>query len=775
MGQAVTPPFSGSSSRLLPLVLLLGYALIPVVTPSLHALDSNGPKFLVLSLFNLLGLGYLLFRPGDSSAARFFIHPAGIAWTLFMSAVCLSFTQALNLPEAILNFSKYFTVFCAAFIIAMLLTGDRRYLRTLSVVFAGILIADSLVVFYETVLYIRHVLPSIIEIKSVYSNKNILASAIFVKIPFALWLFTVEKGWMKKLGFAALAAGVLATLFLSSRAFYLGLAFLAVAYPAYLFIWSRRQPGAKLWQPVLLFLGMVVAAGLLFSFVQYFFYPAQKVEDVYNASVASRFSSMSSKESSASQRLENWQRSFALLKSSPVLGVGTGNWKIRVMQYENPEKPDFTLSLKNHNDFIEIAAETGLIGGLLFVSLFVIVFILFLRALLHTGSKGPGAADLFIPGFGMLCYSFDAFFNFPSDRPEIQVLFAIFIGAAIADSLRDQAAGAGKGCNIAVLSGWILLLLPVAWVLLLNFNSLRIQNDVHQESLQEAPTSKTGELVEAYPFIPTVSTLCEPIAVHKAQYRIMAGKYQSAIDILKDDRSSPYDGRREIFLTLAWFKAGNTDSALRYAYQAYALKPRYFNSLDYICQVLELRGEKEQPIKMLQEFVGLEKKSAGAWLRLATLQWSAGKYQQSLCTLDSAVAHLPDDTLVKQKREKLKTDLLIVPVMDSYTRAMEFLGAGNYKEAMTWLNKILERERGIAIVYAGRAYCNYNGRAYQACIDDIGHSISLGHATPDLFNLRGLCRQALGDLAGACSDFGQAAQMGDKDAVSNQARFCGAR
>ena len=42
---------------------------------------------------------------------------------------------------------------------------------------------------------------------------------------------------------------------------------------------------------------------------------------------------------------------------------------------------------------------------------------------------------LFLSVFGLLAYSFDAFFNFPQDRPEIQSLFAIYLGLFVSVTL----------------------------------------------------------------------------------------------------------------------------------------------------------------------------------------------------------------------------------------------------------------------------------------------------------------------------------------------------
>jgi hypothetical protein len=90
----------------------------------------------------------------------------------------------------------------------------------------------------------------------------------------------------------------------------------------------------------------------------------------------------------------------------------------------------------------------------------------------------------------------------------------------------------------------------------------------------------------------------------------------------------------------------------------------------------------------------------------------------------------------------------------------------------TFLDEYISKETGVAIVYAGRAYCYYYGGQFNKCISVINRSITLGNNTPDLINLRGLCYHTLKNDNSACTDFQDAAAKGDKDAVNNVERFC---
>ncbi|MEI7897951.1 MAG: O-antigen ligase family protein [bacterium] len=758
------------------LLILLAYATITVITPRFGTYDSNAPKFLTLSLLNLCSFLFLIFsnrlNPGRNFSGTFFRNKIGLAYTLFIVLGLVSFAKAINLPESILSFSKYFTVFCAAVIISSLLCVDGRYLRILSIVMVSLLIVDCITVFYNILLYISGLIPGIMEIKSVYSNKNILSSAIFVKIPFAFWLLSFEKGLLKKFGFSALFLAFLATFYMSTRTFYLGLAFLTVSYCIFILLRNRRTMLTHPYKMPVYVFGTLLLAMLIFTLTQRYFYP--KTANTYNANVTQRLSTISSGEISASLRLESWKRSAILFKEEPLLGVGTGNWKIRVLEYENPTKDGFMYMVKNHNDFIEITAETGIFGGLAFVSLFGFVFWNFLKAFFSRRASENSYSKLLIPAFGMFCYSFDAFFNFPADRPEIQSLFALFIGMGIAYS--PATFNGSKPANPWVTGLFsvitMVFLVCISYMLLLNTRALKLQCIAQADGAQNSLSHPASIFMEGYPSMFNLSSTDEPVAAIKSRYLIHEEMYRDAIKLLLPDRSSPFDSRREYLLAQAYSAIGKTDSALIYAYKAHALKPRFYEPLRFICFELKSTGRKDSVISMLTGYLSLERTNANAWEDLTAIYLESGNYEKALHAIDTAAKHLSGDSLIRAKQKELSMFRRIIPYQQTYTTAMGYYNRQKFPEALKYLDEIISKEHGPAIVFARRAVCYLSVREYQKCIDDVNASITGGYDTPDLLNFRGACYRALGENDAACNDFQNAAGRGNKDAMNNVQRFC---
>jgi hypothetical protein len=76
----------------------------------------------------------------------------------------------------------------------------------------------------------------------------------------------------------------------------------------------------------------------------------------------SRLQAIDSSESSAQGRIQAWAEGLAMLRSSPILGVGYG----RFIEFH---------SLVAHNSFVHTYAETGLIGGFFFIGVFYWFFV----------------------------------------------------------------------------------------------------------------------------------------------------------------------------------------------------------------------------------------------------------------------------------------------------------------------------------------------------------------------------------------------------------------
>jgi putative inorganic carbon (hco3(-)) transporter len=768
-------------------LLLLGYVLVPVLTPNFYTFDSKGPKFLALAILNLISFVVFLSDHDYTKRAEirtgFFKSFIGIIYTLFMAISLLSFFNAINLNESILNFGILFTVFASTYILFVIFRSNRNYLLHAAMALNLLLLFDCLTVFYSMLQFMGGQVETIYDIKSVYSHKNILASAVFVKLPASIWLILYSVGWKKWLGYFVCLSAVMATIMLSTRAFYLGLVLLIIALVSFAiirFFGARKRSQLRV---IVRWAGLFLLVLLIFVTAQRLLSP--KTDTIAgNLGIVSRLSSIRADESSTNARLGSWKRSLTLLLEHPVLGVGTGNWKVQVLKYETPTLTDYVYMCKNHNDFLEIFAETGIFGGLAYLSIFVLILFGFVKASLKSGSDDQ-LKFLFFSAFGILAYSVDAFFNFPADRPEIQTLFAIYVASAAAFAATgsinsfpvidrfpvfQKMIRSLPGKSIAAF--FILLLTGIIWILVMFVQSLHYQRYAIEDTHNGIYKHSSAFMMEGFPSIPDLHITGEPIAVNKARYLINEKRYQDAINILFPDHSSPYDSRREYFLALAYFYLGMEDSALAYSYKVLEMKPLLFINVGKICNVLQERGDSQTPVKLVQDYLHQDKINNEAWLYMINLYEKSGKLDKSIEIMDSALKYLPADTLLLKNNIYLRDQVRVSPFKDILEEATAFYNQKNYSKALTGYTKIIKMDTTYFSSYEKRGMSYFYLKEYSKSIEDFDFLIKHKPGVGWYYNIRGSCYHYLLKDEAACSDFRVAMNQGDADGTANYRKFC---
>ena len=776
-------------------LILLVYVLVAVFTPQMEAFDSNGPKFLFMALLNLLVFAYLFtrkdFQQQDSAGFSFFRSWAGILYALLMLISLLSFAKSINLNESILTFCKTITIFISCYLIALIVASDKRILEPLAIGMVLFLIIDDLYVYYHIIKYIKGELANIELINSVYTNKNILAASIFVKLPFALWLYTFHKGWKQRLAMVGWCISFLPLLFLSSRAFYLGILMFSVAYLVSLWVLSYRDKQNFYRSKIAIYVVALATSVILYTLVQKNLYSKPSI---YNAGIVERLSQAKPTEYSTGERLGGWKRSFELFKKEPLLGCGIGNWKIATLQEENLTKTDLIYQYRAHNDFIETATETGIFGGLLFLSIFVLLIWPYIRSLFKKEEGIENLQLLFLPAFGLIAYTFDAFFNFPHDRPEIQVLFALFVGAGIAlaqnnpgilppaKNTKQTEPAQGRFLQVPekrrklVSNTWqitlLVLMLVSLYILILNFQSLKMQKIVSDEITSGKLSLNSERVIQNFPWIPDINIFGEPIPVQKARYLFGEKKYSQAIALLKKENPSPYDSRREYFMASAWLAMGKPDSAIIYNKLALQLKPYLLENIAMKGAICERTGKIQEIIPLLEKYLDRDKSNSKAWILICQYLEKSGDLKKAYAYSDSAFKYLWWEVSIIQNREYLNTKLLVYPYNDNYDKAVASYKGKDYETAIPLFSGLIDKGVILPKVFEYRAFCYYFTQQYQSSLQDIDHLFLSGTRQPNLLNLRGINLQKLGRQEEACSSFKEAMKAGDQEGAANFNRFC---
>jgi O-antigen ligase/tetratricopeptide (TPR) repeat protein len=715
----------------------------------------------------------------------------------------LSFFKAINVLESLLHFTKIFTTFSAVYLVSVLITADKRNVLYLSIVLTMLLIFDSMTVLSGIKKYINGSLSVINDIKSIYSNKNVFASSVFVKIPFALWLMVFNRKWLRSLGIFGTFMAILATLFLSSRTFYLGLFGLTIMLIIFFIIRFIQLHDKYYLRSIGVYLILLLFAFLIFSTTQRYLYP--KTQDLIAVNVGDRLTTINTSDASAAARLDAWKRSWHVFREEPILGVGLGNWKIATLKEENLTKDDFIYSYKAHNDFIEITTETGIFGGLFFISLFLLTGWAFIRAVVKKITP-EWIALLFLPVVGLFCYSIDAFFNFPQDRPEIQAFFAIYLGGIVAftslippectkpsidgttghtsvlqlcrtllhiKAVSNVEGKSGKSFyRNTIIFFYGLVLIVSAYILYLNFNSVKLQRIIYNDIFRKKFDHPASMFLTGFPVIPTISVEGEPIAVQKARYLIDEQRFDEAIALLKKDKSSPFDARREFFIASSYILQNNIDNGMAYSQKMYDIKPYYFQNVTLLCNLLRQKGMGKQVEVILDKYLSKVKNNKEAWLYATTFYSSSGNIQKASSLIDTAAIYYPSDSEILKLRKAILLKVIIGPYQALYDAASSAYNSKKYNVAVRYYSELLAKKPEFTEVRICRALCYFFLKEYTKSNQDWDFLIFSGVSLAGVYNQRGLNYAYLGNIEEACKNFKIAADMGDKDGLQNYSKIC---
>ena len=149
---------------------------------------------------------------------------------------------------------------------------------------------------------------------------------------------------------------------------------------------------------------------LFFSVLVNQIYFAEKGADALSRASTISFST---NDGSVNQRLRYYEDVLTHFSSNPIFGVGFGNWKFKSIDYDKKDIFGYTVPYHAHSDFIQIGAELGIIGFVLYLGIFILSFIWSFKMWMNP--KFTSVDKLFnsmlIASLGV--YFIDANLNFP--------------------------------------------------------------------------------------------------------------------------------------------------------------------------------------------------------------------------------------------------------------------------------------------------------------------------------------------------------------------------
>ena len=509
-------------------------------------------------------------------------------------ATAISYFQSIAITESIYVLSKIIIVFIFFINTTYLLIQQKLHINYIlkSIIVFGIIIViftiyQLLILFYSE----NNFAGNIQMIKSTFANKNLLSSILFLTFPFIVNSIVLSKPWK----IASISSILLITILIwliQTKAVII--AFL-IFYFIFLFLTLKYQREIVKNTFIKIFL---ISVPLLILFASNFTIQ-NKQEFPHLSNINSAFS-----------RLLMWENSGEMIKENFVFGVGAGNWQVYFPKYGfdkfsvNEIKNGLTTYQRPHNDFLWILCETGIIGILAFVSIFIIISF-YLFKLIKKSEKWEDNCLYFSFFATIIGYLVISFVDFPLERIEHQILlYLIFsiITAKYYDNYITHKISKKTIIKLPLLL--ILLILPVLYSFIVSLN--RYSGEYHTHKLYNAH--------------------------HQSNWNLMIKEADKAINscYVLDPMSTPI----EWYKGVALFSSGNIDKAKLRFEKAYAIHPYNIHVLNNLASCYESSGDHKKAEETYLKALSISSSFEEARLNLSAVYYNMKEFEKAFEMID---------------------------------------------------------------------------------------------------------------------------------------------
>ena len=765
---------SDSLNLIAPLILIL-YLCIGFI-PNWQAVDKIAPQWVGMTLLNLFSLSvFFYFRDSIKKTISNVLTPfLSLFYIGFIFWAGLSYFYAINSTEVLVNITRQVNVLLMFLSMAILLFNLKNKGRFISWTLSIILSIEIYSVLTEALEMINSTgVISSGTLKGVTANRNITAFSIAIKIPFVLYLIESKiKTGIRLLLTTEIFLALFSLSMIQSRASFIAIGIITSGYLAIQMILYFKQT-KKISQ---FYRVGYILIPLLFAVIVNQVFIANKGADALSRAATI---SISTNDGSVNQRLRYYQDVLTHLSSNPIFGTGLGNWKLKSIDYDSKDIAGYVVPYHAHSDFIQLGAELGILGFLLYLGVFfwaVYYVYIFIR---YSKSSMEEKTFVFLLLIALGVYSVDANLNFPIARPQVLVVWTVIMGLIL--TYYQNYKGATDSIKIkpiltpVFLSVAFLCLLPSLYVTNKVYESLKGQMFLLQDFNSNNYNVPLNQIDNIVPDMPNITVTTIPINSVKARYYVNAKKYDKALALLdRGTNANPYLFYSEILKSQIYQEQGKLDSAKVYARKAFFGLPnndlhasRYINLINItrdkkaLEEAFELLTYKNKPVN---------------WKNYLIIANSINSPKDPILIerAKKATEIFPNNGEIKNLYNQIAvgTDKLNESI--SYSKiGLEFFNKGQYQNAAIEFEKALNANPLDFANFENAATANYMVGNLEKAEQQIDVVIN------DLNPLNGKCEYIkaliyikMGDPVGACPFLATARDSGFSQAEASFDQYC---
>jgi O-antigen ligase/tetratricopeptide (TPR) repeat protein len=709
------------------ILFTLLYLLVHFI-PDLGGADVMGAQWLYSSVLDLVVLGYILFNKSTYSEAIRAIY--SYKFSLLFSALVIwaigSYFYALNPTETLVTLARLITTYIIFINVSILF-----YKQDIEKVFNIVAYIVGFILLYDAIYVIStfnnnvktNFDPSIGSITGNHGNKNVMAASLLIKFPFVIWIIVRSKIIVRFLCSFILLLGTIALFLLSTRSTFVGLAIIIIIFSVTTIYFRDKKDIKESLGRMLFFILPVVLAFFISNLIIANATDTAE-ESMMNGAVTARIQSIKLENNASSGRLHLWEGAFDYATKHPLMGAGYGNWKLASIPYEKEFTNDLFVPYHSHNDFLEMFADLGIVGGICFG----LMFLLF-PIYAFTVWRNKDAKAFHLPAtisfMAVTCYAVDAFLNFPAERTAMQTMLAIsaalvWIPLGHLKSIPNHSKKPWVP-NLYLFIAFVLMI-PSIYIAKITYDSLKVQKYVMGE-IDADPKMDLNEVKEGLPSIPNLSTSTLPIPALIARYEFRDKHYDEALRLLREsDDINPSLHYNDFIRTAVFAAQQKFDSVSYYAKRAFYNWPR---ATSYYKNVIFAAAKQKDTVEIQKAFNLYYKyrPSGEAWN-----QYLLGMYEVKNGTdvhlnslLDSAIKTYPADTalfknVINVFARSGNLALKNTVIVDYAAQGSQAFVKGNYTKAAQFYIKAIASDPNNYTHYENVGICYYTAKEFNNAV-----------------------------------------------------------
>ena len=401
--------------KILPYIFVILYLSVGFV-PYLGSLDKYATQYLYLSGVNILVLGYLFSL--KVNVKEIFKNKIFNLYSFFFLFGITTSLYAFNPTEVYVSSLRIFVYLLSIFNLFFLIKKIKNIPDFISLVFIVILLIEATYILYSFFsLYDFTNYYRSPELRGFTGNINIAAFSLLLKLPYSFFILQKIKKYHLLIS-TSFYFIIISTIFLlGSRGANLSVLIITVSLiiSVFLFLKGLKNKLKKV-SPVVL--GLLLA--IIFNSIAF-----------YDNSISVSKSAIDITTDSTSERLRYYSQALETFWKNPVKGIGLGNWKIHSIKLDSKNIVDYVVPYHVHNDFLQFAAELGVIGIITYLFILFFSTLNFYNLLLNYKLRLNQKIFVLSALLSMLVYIIDSNLNFPYPRPIVYMPVILYLSLSM--------------------------------------------------------------------------------------------------------------------------------------------------------------------------------------------------------------------------------------------------------------------------------------------------------------------------------------------------------